>query len=243
MGIGFLAQIDTDVLRRLVEYSENASIERQALLIVLGLVVIGMPILFILTRGAVKQNSGILEVIRIQSQMAKDEAEERRRSNIAQTEALGRQANVMSEMLDAIRVLKTTQDLNNSAILRVEEGVDRGHVAIDGRLQELLRLLNSTAEDTRRVFVQANETFDDVRSEIKRLTDLQQQNAESGAERFRTYEANNGKQAKMLNDMTQALQAVQGTLTALKSDVAHIRDKRDTGEIQTINLTEENNGS
>lgn len=243
MGIGFLAQIDTDVLRRLVEYSENASIERQALLIVLGLVVIGMPILFILTRGAVKQNSGILEVIRIQSQMAKDEAEERRRSNIAQTEALGRQTNVMSEMLDAIRVLKTTQDLNNSAILRVEEGVDRGHVAIDGRLQELLRLLNSTAEDTRRVFVQANETFDDVRSEIKRLTDLQQQNAESGAERFRTYEANNGKQAKMLNDMTQALQAVQGTLTALKSDVAHIRDKRDTGETQIVNLTEETNGS
>lgn len=243
MGIGFLAQLDTDVLRRLVEYSENASIERQALLIVLGLVVIGMPILFILTRGAVKQNSGILEVIRIQSQMAKDEAEERRRSNIAQTEALGRQTNVMSEMLDAIRVLKTTQDLNNSAILRVEEGVDRGHVAIDGRLQELLRLLNSTAEDTRRVFVQANETFDDVRSEIKRLTDLQQQNAESGAERFRTYEANNGKQAKMLNDMTQALQAVQGTLTALKSDVAHIRDKRDTGETQIVNLTEGTNGS
>lgn len=232
MGWSILAQIDMDVLRRLVDYSENASIERQALLVVLGLVVIGMPILFILTRGAVKQNSGILEVIKIQSQMARDEAEERRRSNIAQAEALGKQTNVMAEMLSALQGLKSTQDTSASAIERVEDG----NTVIDGRLSDLMRLLNATAEDTRRVFVQANETFDDVRNQLKRIAELQVETAESGAQRFAVYEKNNGEQARRLSDMTQALQAVQGSLTALKTDVAHIRDKHDTAEMTTIHV-------
>lgn len=246
MGIGLLAQIDTDLMRRLLQYSETATLERQVLmgvLIVLGIMGLGMVVLLVFMRGAVKQSGGLVDALTIQANTNKNTSDIFERTFSHMTAALDKQAAVMAEQLDAIKKFNISLDVNNTAILRVEEGMDRGHVAMDARLAELTRLLNATADETRRSFIAANEAFEGVRSELKHLSSIHQQSAESGLDRFQKYEKNNGEQWRKMQEMTQALQAVLGTLTALKSDVAHIKDNRKTGETQIVNLTEENNGS